>query len=84
MAQRTSENKDGPEKGIIIRSYGYDKLVLLYFPNITKKSATTQLRRWIHRNLEIYCKINHVGFAVRQRLVTPRLVNVVIQFVGEL
>jgi len=25
-----------------------------------------------------------VGFAVRQRLVTPRLVNVVIQFVGEL
>jgi hypothetical protein len=40
MAQRTTENKDGPEKGFVLRSYVYGELALLYFTFSTKKSAT--------------------------------------------
>jgi hypothetical protein len=83
MAQRTTENKDGPEKAFVIRSYGYGELALLYFPNSTKKSATTQLRRWIRRNGELQRTLNQMGFTERQRILTPRQVEVVVQFVGE-
>jgi hypothetical protein len=83
MAQRTTENKDGPEKGFVIRSYGYGELALLYFPNSTKKSATTQLRRWIRRNQELRNTLVKQGFAERQRILTPRQVEVVVQFLGE-
>jgi hypothetical protein len=83
MAQRTTENKDGPEKGFVLRSYGYGELALLYFPNSTKKSATTQLRRWIRRNGELQRTLNQMGFTERQRILTPRQVEVILQFVGE-
>jgi hypothetical protein len=83
MAQRTTENKDGPEKGFVLRSYGYCELALLYFPNSTKKSATTQLRRWIRRSDELLRTLKQVGFVERQRILTPRQVEVVVQFVGE-
>jgi hypothetical protein len=83
MAQRTTENKDGPEKGFVLRSYGYGELALLYFPNSTKKSASTQLRRWIRRNGELQRMLNQMGFTERQRILTPRQVGVVVQFVGE-
>lgn len=83
MAQRTTENIDGPEKGFVLRSYGYGELALLYFPNSTKKSATTQLRRWIRRNGELQRTLKQVGFTERQRILTPRQVEVVIRFVGE-
>jgi hypothetical protein len=83
MAQRTTENKDGPEKGFILRSYGYGELALLYFPNSTKKSATTQLRQWIRRNDVLRRTLVQLGFTDRQRILTPRQVEVVVQFVGE-
>jgi hypothetical protein len=83
MAHRTTENIDVPEKGFVLRSYGYCELALLYFPNSTKKSATTQLRRWIRRSDELLRTLKQVGFAERQRILTPRQVEVVVQFVGE-
>jgi len=83
MAQRTTENKDGPEKTFVLRSYGYGELALLYFPNSTKKSATTQLRRWIRRSDELLRTLKQVGFAERQRILTPRQVEKIIQVVGE-
>jgi hypothetical protein len=83
MAQRTTENKDGQEKGFILRSYGYGELALLYFPNSTKKSATTQLRRWIRRNAVLRSTLAQLGFTERQRILTPRQVEEIIQFVGE-
>jgi len=83
MAQGTTENKAGLEKAFVLRSYGYGELALLYFTFSTKKSATTQLRRWIRRNEELLRTLNHLGFAERQRILTPRQVEVVVQFVGE-
>jgi hypothetical protein len=83
MAQRTTKNKEGPEKTFVLRSYGYGELALLYFPNSTKKSATTQLRRWIRRNLELRSTLAQLGFADHQRILTPRQVEVILQFVGE-
>ena len=83
MAQRTTENKDGPEKGFVLRSYVYGELALLYFTFSTKKSATNQLRRWIRRNQELRRNLALLGFTERQRILTPRQVEVVVQFVGE-
>jgi len=83
MVQRTTENKAGLEKAFVLRSYGYGELALLYFPFSTKKSATTQLRRWIRRNQDLRNNLALLGFAERQRILTPRQVEVVVQYVGE-
>jgi hypothetical protein len=83
MVQRTTENKAGLEKAFVLRSYGYGELALLYFTFSTKKSATTQLRRWKRRNDVLCSTLAQLGFTERQRILTPRQVEVVVMFVGE-
>ena len=66
-----------------IRSYGYGELALLYFPNSTKKSASVQFRRWIQVNLALKNKLETFGYISGQKLLTPKQVEVIIQFIGE-
>jgi hypothetical protein len=60
------------EKEFIIRSYGYGELAQLYFPNVTKKSASVQLRRWIKLNSNLIQELNYLGFKPGQRIFTPQ------------
>ncbi len=71
------------EKEFTIRSYGYGELAQLYFPNVTKKSASVQLRRWIRINENLIHELNHLGFKAGQRLFTPKQVGTIIQYLGE-
>ncbi len=66
-----------------VRAYGFCELAQLYFPNITKKSASVQLKRWIKGNFEIQNKLFGTGFKSGQRILTPKQVLIIIQIIGE-
>lgn len=71
------------EKEFVIRSYGYGELAILYFPNSTKKSATTQLSNWISINSKLTINLEFAGFKKRQRNLTPKQVSIIIEHLGE-
>jgi hypothetical protein len=66
-----------------LRSYGYSELAQLYFPHITKKSASVQLRRWLILNKKLNASLEETGFVPGQKLLTPRQVALVLEFLGE-
>jgi hypothetical protein len=70
------------EKEFIIRSYGYGELAMLYFPNSMKRSATVQLRRWIKLNKNLQNSLLDVGFKPGQKLLTPKQVIIIVDFLG--
>lgn len=66
-----------------MRSYGYGELALLYFPNITKKSASSQLGNWIRSNINLKNKLIELGFKPGKRILTPKQVETIISNIGE-
>jgi hypothetical protein len=66
-----------------IRSYGYGELAMLYFPNSTKKSASTQLGRWVRQNNILKEKLFSSGFKRGTKLLTPNQVKIIIELIGE-
>ena len=71
------------EKEFIIRSYGYCELALLYFPNNNKKSASTQLGRWVRQNENLKRQLMELGFKPRKKILTPSQVKLIVGFFGE-
>jgi hypothetical protein len=71
------------EETFKIRAYGYSELAQLYFPNVTKKSASVQLRRWIVKNQSLSIELIKLGFCKGQKLLTPLQVKSVIEHLGE-
>ena len=65
-----------------IRSYGYGELALLYFPNSTKKSASTQLGRWVRQNATLKSLLSQSGFTPGRRILTPRQVEIIVNVIG--
>ena len=66
-----------------VRAYGYGELAQLYFPNITKKSATWQLRIWIVSSVSLCEKLKAVGYVKGKRLLTPYQVKLIVGEFGE-
>ena len=66
-----------------LRSYGYSELAQLYFPHITKKSASVQLRRWLILNKKLNASLEETGFVSGQKLLTPKQVGLVLAFLVE-
>ena len=71
------------EETFKIRAYGYSELAQLYFPHITKKSASVQLNRWIKRNEKLDESLIKVGFQSGQKIFTPLQVKTIIDYLGE-
>lgn len=71
------------EQHFKIRSYGYGELAQLYFPNIAKKSASAQLRRWIKINNKVLTALMNTGYKIGNRILTPSQVKVIIDEFGE-
>jgi hypothetical protein len=71
------------EQPFKIRSYGYGELALLYFPNSTKKSASTQLGRWLRQNNILKEKLLISGLKRGTKLLTPNQVKIIFEFIGE-
>jgi hypothetical protein len=66
-----------------VRAYGYGELAQLYFPNISKQSATVQFRRWIIVNDKLQEALLDSGFKKFQKLLTPKQVAIITKFIGE-
>jgi hypothetical protein len=70
------------EEQFKIRSYGYGELAQLYFPNITKKSASWQLTKWINDNRIIKLKLLKSGRKRGQKILSPNQVQIIIAEFG--
>jgi hypothetical protein len=66
-----------------VRAYGYGELAQLYFPNITKKSASWQLRLWINASKGLTKKLSETGYIKGRRLLTPLQVGLIVGEFGE-
>lgn len=71
------------EETFKVRAYGYGELAQLYFPNVTKKSATWQLRRWIVADSSLCCSLSSTGYKKGARLLKPTQVQLIIDKFGE-
>lgn len=71
------------EETFKVRAYGFGELAQLYFPNITKKSASAQLRNWILGNKKLNEKLITLGHSRGKRLLTPLQVNEIVIELGE-
>jgi hypothetical protein len=59
------------------------ELAQLYFPKISKHSATIQFRRWIRLNEKLQEELKVAGHMWWQKLLTPKQVEITIHFIGE-
>ena len=71
------------EEKFKVRAFGYGELAQLYFPNISKKSASAQLRRWIRLSKTVLPMLESYGFKPGLRLLTPAQVKVIVDEFGE-
>lgn len=62
-----------------IRAYGLQELALLYFPNNTPHSASSQLKKWIVYNSRLHESLLAAGYFNGQRILTPKQVRIIIE-----
>jgi hypothetical protein len=71
------------ETAFEIKTYSFAELAQLYFPQISKKSASWQLSRWIEENPWLKQKLEAAGKKPRQRILSPLQVKLIITAFGE-
>lgn len=71
------------EEKFKVRAFGYGELAQLYFPNISKKSASAQLRRWIKLSNTVLPMLQTLGYKPGNRLLMPSHVKIIVDEFGE-
>ena len=66
-----------------IKAYGVGELASLYFPDIEKRSASNQFRKWIVKSKTLKSKLTNADWKEGQKLLTPKQVGILIEFLGE-
>jgi hypothetical protein len=66
------------EKQFEIRTYGFNELAQLYFPNVTKTSATKMFSSWINSNASLNEKLKILNWKKGSRNLTPKQVKALI------
>jgi hypothetical protein len=64
------------EEKLRIKSYGFGELAQIYFPNISKKNDSAQLRRWIKLSNAALPMLESHGYKAGLQLLTPAQVIV--------
>lgn len=72
-------------KKLIDRSkiYSHSEVASFYFKYIQQKSASTQLTRWIQRDVELYEELILAGYRKGQRLFTPLQLSILLDHLGD-
>lgn len=83
MESQGKQRKVDDNESFKIKTYGFGQLALMYFPDTTKKNASTNLKNWINYNPLLKSELKKVGWKKRNRLLTPRQVSILIQYLGE-
>ena len=71
------------EEKFKVRAYGYAELALLYFPNSSKVSPTTQFGRWIRQNENLKMQLLELKYKPKKKILTPSQVQVIVDFLRE-
>ena len=66
-----------------IKSYGVGELACLFLPMLNNRSASNQFRSWIKKNEKLKQALIDVGFQNRQKIYTPKQVQIIIEHLGE-
>ena len=59
------------------------ELARLYAPNLSERGALKRLQAWIDFNPRLARALARAGYSRRQKLVTPRQVEIVYRYLGE-
>jgi len=70
------------EEKFKIKSYGYCELAQLYFPNISKKSASWQLTIWIKNSKNLAKNLRKLGKKTGQKILSPLQIEAIIKEFG--
>lgn len=65
------------------KSYGVAELACLFLPTLNNRSASNQFRTWIKKNDKLKQALIEAGFQNRQKIYTPKQVNIIIEYLGE-
>lgn len=63
--------------------YGWGELAQLYFPNISQKSATGQLLKWIRVSNKLMADLYAAGWHPGLKYLTPRQRDYIVTHLGE-
>jgi hypothetical protein len=70
------------EEQFKVRAYGFGELAQLYFPTLSKRSASAQLRNWIKESPMLIYNLDAVGFYFGKKLLTPLIVEQILKEFG--
>ena len=65
------------------KSYGVGELACLFLPTLNCRSASNQFRTWIKKNEKLKQELIEAGFQNRQKIYTPKQVQIIIEHLGE-
>lgn len=71
------------EKTFKIKAYGFGELAQLYNPHSSPKSANETLHRWIKLNKQLRVDLKKLGFYPGIRILSPKMVELIVAAVGE-
>jgi hypothetical protein len=71
------------EETFKVRAYGFGELAQLYFPNLSKRCASVQLRIWIKEMPSLISQLESVGFYFGKKILTPMMVKIIVDLFGE-
>ena len=75
------DNKDVYD--VPIRAYTKQELAKMYAPRLTKKSAGKRLSQWIKLCRPLWEELIKTGYNPLQRILNPRQVELIFQYLGE-
>ena len=70
-------------KDFTIRTYGLQELGQAYFPNSTPRAASAQLKKWISHDKRLLSHLVECGYYHGQKLLTPRQVRLIVEWLGD-
>ncbi len=65
-----------------IKCYGVGELACLFLPTLNNRSASNQFRAWIKKNEILKQALVEAGFQNRQKIYTPKQVQIIIEYLG--
>lgn len=64
------------------RSFGWLELGILYSPMLTPAAASRRLKAWVLSNKVLVALLNAVGWNRKQRVMTPKQVECIVEILG--
>jgi len=71
------------EETFKIQSYFKGELARLYSPSLTENAARVKLMRWISMQPRLVDDLHSVGYTDSTRILTPLMVRLIVEAIGE-